>query len=127
MNGDQLVSPNSPSSSFGDPSRRTYLATERTLLAWWRTAFGAVGVALAVGKFLPDVAHLPKVPFLGLGVGWGVLAVIFVTFGTVRQGRDDRAIQAGSFIQLGQITMTALSTYVLLLIVATVVMFSWYG
>lgn len=28
-------------------------------------------VALAVGRIIPDIAHLPKVPFLIVGVGWG--------------------------------------------------------
>ncbi len=63
------------------PSRCTYLAQERTLLAWWRTAFAAIGVALAVGRLFPEIAHLPKVPFLILGAGWGVLAVALVSFG----------------------------------------------
>ena len=30
--------------------RRTWLAAERTYLAWLRTGLGAIGVALAVGR-----------------------------------------------------------------------------
>jgi uncharacterized membrane protein YidH (DUF202 family) len=116
----------SSTSQFGDPSRRTYLATERTLLAWWRTAFASVGVALAVGRLVPQVAHLPTVPFLGLGAGWGVLAVAFLVAGSVRQRRGRRAIAAGGFVQLDQRVTDAFSLYILLLIVATVVMFSAY-
>jgi putative membrane protein len=109
------------SSEFGDPSRRTYLATERTLLAWWRSAYAAIGVALAVGRLLPDVAHLPKVPFLILGAGWGLLACALIVFGSVRQRRGHRAIQSGSFLHLHQNVASVIAGYTLLLIIATVI------
>jgi len=112
-------------SEFADPSRRTYLAAERTLLSWWRTAFGAIGVALAVGRLLPDVAHLPKAPYVVLGVGWAILAAAFIVCGTLRQRRGQRAIQAGSFQHLDQRTTTALATYMLLLTVATGATLLW--
>jgi uncharacterized membrane protein YidH (DUF202 family) len=32
-----------------DASRRTYLAEERTLLAWWRSGLAAFAVAVGVG------------------------------------------------------------------------------
>jgi uncharacterized membrane protein YidH (DUF202 family) len=100
-----------PIDEFGDPSRRTYLAAERTLLAWWRTAFGAIGVALAVGRLLPDIAHLPRDPFLGLGVS--------------RQRRGHRAIQAGGFDHLNHRMTSALALFMLILTAATVGMLFW--
>jgi uncharacterized membrane protein YidH (DUF202 family) len=112
---------------FGDPSCRTYLAAERTLLSWWRTAFGAVAVALAVGRILPGVAHLPKTPFAALGAGWGVPAVALIVFGTVRQRQGDRAIRAGSFAHLDPRATMALAGYMLLLTIATVVALFWSG
>ena len=121
--GESSVPPDT--SEFGDPSRRTYLAAERTLLSWWRTAFGAIGVALAVGRLLPDVAHLPKAPFAILGLGWGILAAAFIVYGTLRQRQGQRAIQAGAFQHLGQRTTTALAAYMLLLTVATAVTLFW--
>jgi uncharacterized membrane protein YidH (DUF202 family) len=45
---------------FSDASRRTFLARERTLLPWWRTALGTMGVAVAIGAILTD---LPKDPW----------------------------------------------------------------
>ena len=39
----------------GDASRRTWLASERTVLAWLRTGLTATAVALAVGKVVPDL------------------------------------------------------------------------
>ena len=39
----------------GDASRRTWLAAERTVLAWLRTGLTATAVALGVGKVVPDL------------------------------------------------------------------------
>jgi uncharacterized membrane protein YidH (DUF202 family) len=78
------VESSGPEREFADPTGRTFLAQERTLLAW-RTAFAAIGVALAVGRLRPEIAHLPKVPFLIMGVGRGILAVGLVAFGLVGQ------------------------------------------
>jgi uncharacterized membrane protein YidH (DUF202 family) len=108
-------------SEFADPSRRTYLAAERTLLSWWRTAFAALCVALAVGRLLPELAHLRRGPFLVLGVGWGVLAAALVVCGTLRQLRGGESIKAGGFRYLDQKTTVALASYILLLTVGTVV------
>jgi putative membrane protein len=110
---------------FGDPTRRTYLAAERTLLAWWRTSFAALGVALAVGRLLPDVAHLPKVPFLILGVGWGLLAAALIVFGTVRDRQGHSAIRAGKFAHLDRRVTALLAVYVLVLIIATTITSFW--
>jgi uncharacterized membrane protein YidH (DUF202 family) len=104
---------------FGDPTRRTFLAQERTLLAWWRTSFAAIGVALAVGRLLPEIAHLPKVPFLILGMGWGVLAVALVSFGLIRQRAGERAIRAGGYLHVNPQWLAVLTAYVVVLLVAT--------
>jgi|SRR5580658_3039773 uncharacterized membrane protein YidH (DUF202 family) len=110
---------------FGDPTRRTYLAAERTLLAWWRTSFAALGVALAVGRLLPDVAHLPKVPFLILGIGWGLLAGALIVFGTLRDRQGHSAIRAGAFAHLDRRVTAVLAVYTLALIVATTITSFW--
>ena len=117
--------PSAPDAEFGDPSRRTYLAAERTLLAWWRTAFGAIGVAIAVGRLLPDLAHLPKGPFLALGLGWAILAGLFIVYGAMPQRLGQRAIKAGSFRHLSQRTTTFLAGYMLLLTAATAATLFW--
>jgi uncharacterized membrane protein YidH (DUF202 family) len=105
---------------FGDPTRRTFLAQRRTLLAWWRTSFAAIGVALAVGRLLPAIAHLPKVPFLAVGVGWGVLAVAMVSFGLIRQRAGERAIRAGGYLHVQPHVLVALTAYMVVLLVATI-------
>jgi putative membrane protein len=105
---------------FGDPTRRTFLAQERTVLAWWRTAFAAIGVALAVGRLVPEIAHLPKVPFLVLGAGWGVLAVGLVLFGLVRQRAGDRAIRSGGYVHVSPQWLVVLTVYMVALMVGTI-------
>jgi putative membrane protein len=114
-----------PAVGFDNPSRRTYLASERTLLAWWRTAFGAIGVAVGVGRLLPDVAHLPKGPFVALGVGWAILAALFIVYGTQRQRLGLREIEAGGFRRLGQRSTLILGAYMLLLTAATAATLFW--
>jgi uncharacterized membrane protein YidH (DUF202 family) len=110
---------------FGDPSRRTYLASERTLLAWWRTSLGAVGVALAVGRLLPTVAHLKRDPFIVLGVAWGVLACGLLVFGSWRERHGEGAIRAGGYLRLSPAIVSIFVVYTLVLIVATLIVSLW--
>jgi putative membrane protein len=113
-------SPIDSGEEFGDPSRRTYLAQERTLLAWWRTSFAAIAVALAVGRLLPEIAHLPKAPFLVLGAGYGVLALTMVVFGFLRQRAGERAIRAGGYLHLDSRWLLVVTAYLFVLVVGTI-------
>lgn len=115
-----MSGPSERDPEFGDPSRRTFLAQERTLLAWWRTGFTAIGVALAVGRLLPEIAHLPKGPFLALGTGWGILAMGFVFFGLVRHRAGEKAIRAGSYLHVNSQWLVALTVYMGTLMAATI-------
>ncbi len=90
------------------------------MLSWWRTALAAMGVALAVGRLLPEIAHLPKVPFLVLGAGYGALALGFVFFGFFRHRSGERAIQAGSFLHLNSQWLVALTLYMGVLMTLTI-------
>jgi uncharacterized membrane protein YidH (DUF202 family) len=68
-----------------DPDRRTSLAGERTLLAWWRTGFTAIAVALAVGRVLPDLAHhSARWPYVVVGIGFALYGIALIGFGTRR-------------------------------------------
>jgi uncharacterized membrane protein YidH (DUF202 family) len=68
-----------------DPDRRTSLAGERTLLAWWRTGFTAIAVALAVGRVLPDLAdHSTRWPYVVVGIGFDLYGIALIGFGTRR-------------------------------------------
>ena len=105
--------------AFADPTRRTYLAQERTLLAWWRTALGTLAVAVAIGSILPKLAHLPKGPFVALGVGYAVLSIWFVLLGAYRQRANTHAFAERRFTGLRGGMVAALSVYMTALVVAT--------
>ena len=68
-----------------DPDRRTSLAGERTLLAWWRTGFTAIAVAIAVGRVLPAlVHHAASWPYVVVGIGFALYGIALIGFGTRR-------------------------------------------
>lgn len=68
-----------------DVDRRTSLAGERTLLAWWRTGFTAIAVALAVGRVLPELApHSTRWPYVVIGAGFGLYGIALLLVGTRR-------------------------------------------
>jgi putative membrane protein len=106
---------------FGAPSRRTYLAQERTLLAWWRTGLTACAVALAIGRLLPAVAKGPRAPFLWLGTGFGILALTLIVFGTMRQRAVTRALEEGTFAALHQPVVIGMAALMAALTLATIV------
>lgn len=85
----------------GDATRRTWLASERTVLAWLRTGLTATAVALAVGKVVPDLRNGGTTwPFIVLGAGYGLLGVLIVAYGFYRGREVDRAIRAGRWLTL---------------------------
>lgn len=92
----------------GDATRRTWLASERTVLAWLRTGLTATAVALGVGKIIPDLrASGPDWPFVALGVGYALLGVLIVGYGLWRGREVDRAIRAGRYAPPGEGAMWA--------------------
>jgi putative membrane protein len=83
----------------GDASRRTWLASERTVLAWLRTGLTATAVALAVGKVIPDLRNRgASWPFVVLGAGYALLGVAIVAYGLWRGREVDRAIREGRWL-----------------------------
>src|SRR4051794_11125808 len=84
----------------GDATRRTWLASERTVLAWLRTGLTATAVALGVGKVVPDLSNNggARWPYVALGVGYALLGALVVAYGLWRGREVDRAIRAGRWI-----------------------------
>lgn len=109
--------------AYPEASRRTHFARERTLLAWWRTGVAVAAVALAIGGFLPKVSHVPRERFEALGIGYGVLALIFVIGGSVRDRASQRALAANSFAELPVWVIAALTVYLSVLIALSVIAF----
>jgi len=106
-----------------DASRRTYLAEERTLLAWWRSGLAAFAVAIGVGRLLPALLEdAGKGPFVALGVAYGLFGLALVLFGTFRERAQAKALAEGGFAQLSSAVVISLSVYLALLVIATIVL-----
>lgn len=77
--------------------RRTSLANERTLLAWWRTGLTALAVALGVGRLLPEIApDATRWPFVVIGVAFAVYGIALFAYGTRRSGERDASLLGGA-------------------------------
>jgi inner membrane protein YidH len=124
MSDPREASPDPPKSeaSMDDASRRTWLAHERTLLAWWRTSFAAIAVALAVGRLLPSVLDVSATPFVILGVGFGLVAIALVVYGAVHHRAVQRDLQAGRAPRVDDRAFLAFTVVICLLLVGTTVL-----
>lgn len=90
-------------------TRRTWLAAERTWLAWWRTGIGAAAVALAVGRLLPATVASEHTELRVLGLGWGLLAIAVLVLGGWRQHRTADKLRRGSFEPLSSSLVACLT------------------
>jgi inner membrane protein YidH len=106
----------------GDVTRRTWLAAERTWLAWWRSGVAVGAVALAVGRFLPDLTHGARWPFRLLGVGYGLLSVGTLVIGAIRQRRGASALRRGGFEELTSPLVTWLTAAAIMLSVVAMLL-----
>jgi putative membrane protein len=78
-----------------DATRRTRLANERTFLAWWRTALGACGLAIGVGKLVPEVVPGPHWPYVALGAFFAILGALVAGIGWWRHAAVDHSLTGG--------------------------------
>ena len=104
-----------------DATRRTRLASERTYLAWWRTALAAFAVSLGVGKIVPELTGGSSVGYEIVGVGYALLGVAFIAYGFRRQHQQERALLEGRFAPFGATAAMAFAIAGVVLGVATVV------
>ncbi|MGC1167047.1 MAG: DUF202 domain-containing protein [Solirubrobacterales bacterium] len=75
--------------------RRTSLAGERTLLAWWRTGLTAIAVALGVGRLLPELApDATHWPYAILGAAFAVYGIALFVLGQRRWIDFERSLGA---------------------------------
>jgi putative membrane protein len=81
----------------GDATRRTYLANERTYLAWWRTGVTALAASVAVGRVVPSLTHQTRWPYAILGVGFALTGIGTIAYGLRRQREVDESVRRGEF------------------------------
>jgi putative membrane protein len=95
---DPPLKPDHDPAQLVDASRRTYLAGERTQLAWWRTGLTAVAVALGVGRVVPELADTnTHWPYVIAGVGFAIWGVCAIAYGTSNRTAMERALREGRF------------------------------
>jgi putative membrane protein len=100
--------------------RRTWLAAERTYLAWLRTGLGALGLALAVGRLLPALVDADHTAFGVLGAGYGLLGIFVLLLGAYRAQRVRAALAAGLPVPADFWEIWALTIFSAVLAVATI-------
>jgi putative membrane protein len=105
-----------PGSQADDVTRRTYLASERTFLAWWRSGLAAVALAVGIGGVVPNLTGAGEsldIAFVGLGAGFGVLGVVVIAYGAVREREVSTALARGGYAPLpgrGAVTLAVLAS-----------------
>jgi putative membrane protein len=109
-------------SQFPDASRRTYLANERTELAWWRTGLTSLAVSLGVGRLIPELGGGPDWPYAVIGAGYAVLGVGFILYGSWRERAVRQAIERGDFAYPDRRIFATLTSLAVLLGIATFVL-----
>jgi putative membrane protein len=102
--------------------RRTWLAAERTYLAWLRTGLGALGLALAVGRLLPALIDASHVAFGLLGAGYAVLGVFFLVLAAYRAQRTRTALAANRPLPMDFWVVWILTAASIVLAVATIIL-----
>ena len=104
-----------------DATRRTRLASERTYLAWWRSALAAFAVSLGVGKIVPQLTSGSSVGYEIVGVGYALLGIAFIAYGLFRHQQTEAALVEGRFAPFGRGAALWFTAAGLVLGVATVI------
>jgi putative membrane protein len=106
----------------GDATRRTHLANERTYLAWWRTGLTALAASVGVGRIVPSLAHQTRWPYAILGAGFGLVGIVAIAYGFVRQREVREAVEVGRFKHPDDRVLAALTVATVILGAALLVL-----
>jgi putative membrane protein len=102
--------------------RRTSLAGERTVLAWWRTSLTAIAVGIGVGRLLPELApQATNWPYAVLGVAFTLYGIALFIVGTHRLGILKRHSEGESGLQSGDWVLATLMAMGVILGIGTMI------
>jgi putative membrane protein len=105
----------------GSGARRTRLAAERTLLAWWRTGLAALAVGVGIGRVVPELGDAKHHwPYVVLGILYALYGVALFWLGSRRVIAVDRALERDAYSELGTGAVTALTAVGVVLALLTV-------
>jgi uncharacterized membrane protein YidH (DUF202 family) len=94
----RVIEPTPVERTVGDALARTHLANERTELAWWRTGFTVLAVALAVGRVVPEIADAKTSwPYAALGFAYALYGIGLILYGTARSREVDAGLARGVY------------------------------
>lgn len=79
-------------------------------------------MAIAVGRLLPGLTGGARWPFRALGLGYGVLAVVVLVAGAVRQRRTAGTLRRGGYDELSSRLVTLLTAAAVALSVGTLLL-----
>ncbi len=96
------------------------LAQGRTLPAWWRSGLAALAVAIGIGRIVPALLGVSAIPFVTVGVGFGLLGLSFVLLGASRDRAVTRHLATGRFEALDGRVVWAMTAAILVLGATTV-------
>jgi putative membrane protein len=100
--------------------KQALMSSERTWLAWWRSALVATAGALAVGRVAPQALHVASWPYVALGVGYGVLAIGMTVVGARRHRRLTNATLSAVESSVGSRAIGAFTAGGVLISVCTI-------
>jgi putative membrane protein len=107
---DQPDKPDPNPAALVDASRRTFLASERTQLAWWRTGLTALAVALGVGRVVPELSGTAlRWPYVITGVGFAIWGIFTIAYGTADREAMEKALREGRFREAPRWPLRALA------------------
>lgn len=110
-----------PDGAPDDVARRTFLAEERTWLAWWRSGIAAATAAVAVGAVAPRLLDNERGAFIALGAGYALVAVAVFVAGWRRHEAAAHSLEQGAYAPLERAWVLLLSVAGGALAIATLV------
>ena len=98
-----------------DVTRRTFLANERTYLAWWRTGIAALTAGVGIGRIVPSLTHQHRVPYAILGAGFAIVGIAALLYGLRRHREVVRALERGEYTYPSESVLIAFTVTCVLL------------